>query len=72
LKEREDSYISGSKIGGARAKAKLLAKDPDYYKKLGKKGGQATSGYAFGHGKVNPSEAGRKGGATPRRKKVAK
>jgi uncharacterized protein len=72
LKEREDSYISGSKIGGAKAKAKLLAKDPDYYKKLGAKGGKATSGYAFGHGKVNPSEAGRKGGATPRRKKVAK
>jgi uncharacterized protein len=64
--------MGNNKIGGARAKAKLLAKDPDYYKKLGKKGGQATSGYAFGHGKVNPSEAGRKGGATPRRKKVAK
>ena len=62
----------GNKIGGLKAKAKLLAKDPDYFKKLGQKGGKATSGYAFGHGKVSPSEAGKRGGAAPRRKKVAK
>jgi len=64
--------MGGNKIGGLKSKAKLLAKDPSYYKRLGQKGGKATSGYAFGHGKVNPSEAGKKGGATPRRKKVVK
>lgn len=61
-----------TKAGAQKAKAKLLAKDPDYYKKLGQKGGKATSGYAFGHGKVNPSEAGAKGGAAPRKRKAAK
>lgn len=29
--------------------------------KHGRKGGQATSGYEFAHGKVNPAEAGEKG-----------
>ena len=27
--------MAGNKIGGLKVKAKLLAKDPDYYKKLG-------------------------------------
>ena len=51
-----------TKAGAQKAKATLLAKDPDYFKKLGQKGGKATSGYAFGHGKVDPAEAGAKGG----------
>jgi general stress protein YciG len=35
--------MAGNKIGGLKVKAKLLAKDPDYYKKLGKAGGQQSS-----------------------------
>jgi general stress protein YciG len=34
----------------------------DYYVKLGKLGGKAGTGHKFGHGKVDPHEAGRKGG----------
>jgi general stress protein YciG len=40
--------MPGTKIGGLRAAARLKAKDPDYYAKLGAKGGRIgrTGGFA--------------------------
>lgn len=64
--------MGGNREGALKFKAKILAKDPNYFRKMGKLGGQASSGYAFGHGKVDPKEIGKKGGSTPRRKKVVK
>jgi uncharacterized protein len=31
--------MTGNRISGLKSRDKLLAKDPDHYKKLGKKGG---------------------------------
>lgn len=52
--------MAGSKAGAAKAKAKLLAKDPDYFKKLGMIGGKAqiaTKG--FGTHKDKAAEFGK-------------
>ena len=61
--------MSGTKIGGQKAAAKNIAKDPDFYKKIGSRGGQNGTGYAFGHGKVDPSVIGKIGGKISRRRK---
>lgn len=61
--------MGNTKEGAKKTRDKLLAKDPDYYKKLGKLGGEASEGYSFGHGKVDPSEAGRVGGKRSKRGK---
>jgi general stress protein YciG len=34
----------------------------DYYRKMGKKGGQSGIGHKFAHGKITPHEAGKLGG----------
>lgn len=34
----------------------------DFYRINGAKGGKATKGYKFAHGKIDPSEAGKLGG----------
>jgi general stress protein YciG len=62
--------MAGTKTGGQKAAAKNLAKDPFFYAKIGKKGGQngRTGGFA-----ANPELAriaGAKGGRISRRKKV--
>jgi general stress protein YciG len=62
--------MAGNKKGGLLAAAKNLAKDPDFYAKIGAKGGRNghTGGFA-----ANPSLAriaGAKGGRISRRKKV--
>ena len=61
--------MAGTKIGARKAAAKNLAKDPDFYKKIGSKGGKAgnTGGFA-----ANPELAriaGRLGGLKSRRTK---
>lgn len=40
--------MAGTKAGAAKARAKNLAKDPDYYRNIGRKGGQSgtTGGFA--------------------------
>lgn len=40
--------MAGTKAGGAKAAAKNLAKDPDFYKKIGSRGGSngTTGGFA--------------------------
>lgn len=62
--------MSGNRIGGLKAAAKNLANDPDFYKKIGARGGKngKTGGFA-----ANPElarKAGAKGGRVSRRRKV--
>ena len=62
--------MAGTKIGGQKAAAKNLLKDPFFYAKIGKKGGENgnTGGFA-----ANPELAriaGAKGGRISRRKKA--
>lgn len=62
--------MAGTKIGGQKAAAKNLARDPNFYAKIGKKGGENgnTGGFA-----ANPELAriaGAKGGRISRRKKA--
>jgi uncharacterized protein len=61
--------VSGTATGGRKAAAKNLANDPDFYKKLGRKGGQAgtTGGFASSHELA--VRAGRLGGLVSRRGK---
>ena len=59
--------MAGTKIGGMKAAAKNLARDPDFYAKIGAKGGRngRTGGFA-----ANPALAkiaGAKGGRISRR-----
>lgn len=59
--------MSGTAAGGQKTSAKILARDPDHYKKIGAKGGRngKTGGFA-----ANPElarEAGRLGGLKSRR-----
>lgn len=62
--------MAGTKAGGQLAAAKNLAKDPNFYAKIGAKGGRngRTGGFA-----ANPELAriaGAKGGRISRRKKT--
>ena len=62
--------MAGTKAGGQKAAAKNLLKDPDFYAKIGAKGGKngRTGGFA-----ANPALAriaGAKGGRISRRKKT--
>jgi general stress protein YciG len=60
--------MSGTKAGAAKTKAKNLAKNPNYYRDIGKVGGKNSSGYEFAHGKIDPAIAGAVGGKISRRK----
>ena len=71
--------MAGSSIGGHKAKLKNLANDPNFYAKIGKKGGQngRTGGFAsavVGEDGLTGAErariAGAKGGRISRRKKT--
>ncbi|KUM38990.1 KGG domain-containing protein [Arthrobacter sp. EpRS71] len=62
--------MAGTMIGGQKAAAKNLARDPHFYSKIGRKGGRVgrTGGFA-----ANPELAriaGAKGGRRSRRRKV--
>ena len=62
--------MAGTKVGGKKAAQKNLAKDPNFYAKIGRKGGQNghTGGFA-----ANPQLAritGAKGGRISRRGKA--
>lgn len=54
--------MPGTKEGGAKAKAANLAKDPNYYKKIGSLGGKANLG------KIVSEETGRKISETKKRR----
>lgn len=62
--------MAGTKAGGQKAVAKILARDPNFYARIGAKGGRNghTGGFA-----ANPQlarVAGAKGGRISRRKKA--
>ena len=59
--------MTGTKIGGVKAAKKNLERDPDFYKKIGAKGGRNghTGGFAANHELAR--KAGAKGGRVSRR-----
>lgn len=60
--------MSGTSKGGQLAYQKNIAKDPDFYRKIGSKGGKTSRGGGFASmPKEKVSMAGRKGGARGRR-----
>lgn len=74
--------MSGSKIGGAKARDRNLSNNPNFYADIGRIGGRNSSNGGFAHDsrtfwqkllrKPKASVlAGRKGGAISRRNKVA-
>jgi hypothetical protein cdiviTM7_02330 len=69
FKTEENVSMAGTKAGGLKAAQKNLARDPDFYAKIGRKGGKngRTGGFA-----ANPALAriaGAKGGRISRRTK---
>ena len=65
----EETHMAGTKAGGVKAAAKNLQRDPDFYAKIGRKGGMNghTGGFA-----ANPELAriaGARGGRISRRTK---
>lgn len=63
--------MSGTKIGAAKAAAKILARDPDHFKRIGSKGGKAPSDKPKGFA-ANPELAriaGARGGKISRKNK---
>ena len=75
--------MAGSRETGLKAKEKLLKQDPDYFRKLGKKGGavSSTGGFAtrticncdvIQEAHTKPQCRGRLGGTKSRRGKLKK
>jgi len=62
--------MAGTKTGGQKAAAKNLAKDPDFYAKIGAKGGRNGSTGGFAANPALARIAGAKGGRISRRKKA--
>lgn len=67
--------MAGTVAGGKKAAAKNLEKDPDFYRRIGAKGGKlgTTGGFASDvlcqcHGKRLPVCAGSKGGKISKRR----
>lgn len=64
--------MAGNKIGGAKSRDKNLAKDPDFYKKIGHKGGSKKTdklkGFAADHERARI--AGARGGRISKRGKA--
>jgi uncharacterized protein len=59
--------MGGTKTGGYKVREKLLAKDPDYYKKLGQLGGKKSRGGGFQKGDPKTVKSGSIGGSRSRR-----
>lgn len=60
--------MAGSVEGAAKAKAKILERDPDFYKRIGQLGGTMSTNGGFGSSKVGSdgltgSERAKKAGA---------
>lgn len=64
--------MSGTSMGGKKAAAKNLANDPNFYKRIGAKGGANGHTGGFASDPFLAREAGRKGGLVSKRKKVTK
>lgn len=61
--------MAGTKIGGRKAAEKNKANDPDFYKKIGAKGGRLGRTGGFYKDRELASRAGRIGGTKSRRTK---
>lgn len=64
--------MGATRAGGLKARDKNLAKDPDFYKKIGAIGGKNGHTGGFYANRKLASEAGRKGGSISRRTKNAR
>lgn len=69
--------MTQTKEGYAKIKKRLIDKlgEAGYLEMMhqkSSKGGKNSSGYEFGHGKVDPAVIGAKGGAKSRRRKAVK
>lgn len=63
--------MAGSKIGAAKAVAKILEREPGYFRRIGQMGGRATGSHkGFGSNRELARSAGAKGGRISRRTKV--
>ena len=62
--------MSGTKIGGLKAREKNLASDPDFYKKIGRIGGKNSTTGGFAANPELARIAGAKGGRISRRRKA--
>lgn len=70
--------MPGNRVGGLKTARKNLAKDPDFYRKLGKLGGKKSRGGGFAYvdedgneiGKVRAAVYGKIGGTKSRRSGV--
>lgn len=67
--------MANNKAGGQKLRETMINKHGSYenyvayMKQVASVGGKNGTGHAYGHGKVDPRENGRKGGLAPRRKK---
>ena len=72
----ERIVMPGTKTGGLKARDKNLASDPDFYKRIGARGGANGRGPkyrgGFAHPNADPRTAGARGGRISRRNKAAK
>lgn len=63
--------MAGTREGGLKVRAKLLAADPDYYSRIGTKGGAKSRGGGFAHMAAHDpklhSKVSQKGGRISRR-----
>lgn len=62
--------MAGTKAGGLKTKAKNLARNPDFYKDIGRIGGKASNTGGFAANRELASIAGAKGGRISRRGKA--
>lgn len=61
--------MSGTKAGGEKARATILARDPDFYKKIGAVGGKKGTTGGFAANPALAAIAGKKGGSLSRRRR---
>lgn len=61
--------MAGNREGGLKAAAKNKARDPDFYAKIGRKGGKAGHTGGFAANRELASEAGKIGGRISKRGK---
>ena len=62
--------MPGNKEGGLKAAKKNLERDPDFYKKIGAKGGKNGTTGGFYANRALARKAGRKGGRISKRRKA--
>lgn len=65
--------MSGNRVGGLKARATNLARNPNFYKEIGALGGQNGRGKnyrgGFAHPDANPAKSGALGGSRSKRGK---